>query len=167
MMKRNVAGVRAMRFIAILFAMSAAAAAHAGQVGHAAAPDTVSEALRVRIDGKPVLGEADLQEKRFGSTADAMAEFRKNVVPLRRNSSVQLAVEVVRQNGRTMDVTTHPATTYQALSPARLSVSADGRVTAAPSPDAPAGLSGDVAVLILYEHGTQQAWNKVFFDIIP
>lgn len=167
MMNRSDSNVRTMRFIAILFALATAALPHAGQTAHAGTADTVSEALRVRVEGKPVLGEADLQEKKFGSTADAMAEFRKNITPLRRNDSVQLTVETVMPNGRTMDVTNHPATTYQVLSPARLSVSPDGRVTAAPSPGAPAGFSGDVAVLILHVHGGQQAWNKVFFDIVP
>lgn len=136
-----------------------------------AAPDepagAINETLRIRINGKAVLGEADLQNRKFADANAAMAEFRKNIVTLQRHASVQLMVEAVDVRGRASNVTTHPATTYQSLSPARLSVSSDGQVTASPGPDAPAVLSGDLAVLIVFDHQAQQGWNKIFFNIVP
>ncbi|HEY0845872.1 MAG TPA: hypothetical protein VGE12_10930 [Noviherbaspirillum sp.] len=127
--------------------------------------EPVSEALHVRAGGRSVLGEADLQHRKFIDDAAAMAEFRKNIITLPRNGQVQLTVEAIDVRGRAVNVTTHPATTYQSLAPFRLSVSRDGRVTAAPSPDSPAGLGGDLAVLIIFDNERQQAWNKVFFNI--
>lgn len=153
-------------FLRVAFAFLALfpAVALAGQEETAGA---INEALRIRVNGKTVLGEADLQQKKFADEAAAMAEFRKNIVSVQRNASVQLAVETIDARGRSSNVTANPATTYQSLAPSRLTVSAGGLVTAAPAPDAPMGLGGDLAVLVLFENQGQQAWNKVFFNILP
>lgn len=127
----------------------------------------IHEVLRMRVNSKPVLGEADLQGRKFADDAAAMAEFKKNIVPMRQNASVQLTVEAVETRGRAVNVTTHPATVYQSLAPSRLSVSQDGLVTAAPTADAPTAFGGDLAVLVVYENKSQQGWNKVFFSIQP
>lgn len=148
--------------MAMLFACIAGAV-HAEP---ARATEPVSEALRVRAGDRIVLGEADLQHRKFADDAAAMTEFRKNIITLPRNGQVQLTVEAIDTRGRAVNVTTHPATTYQSLAPYRLSVSRNGLVTAAPSPDSPAGLGGDLAVLIIFDDERQQAWNKVFFNVV-
>lgn len=135
--------------------------------GLATSAETINEALRIRVDGRHVLGEADLQARKFTETASAMAEFRKNIVSIHRNASVRLTVETINSHGHATVVTTNAATSYHSLSPSRLSVSADGTVTAAPSVDSQSGSSGDVAVLVVFEKGAQQAWNKVFFNVVP
>jgi hypothetical protein len=147
--------------VATAFFAFAAAAAQEDPSG------AINEALRIRINGKQILGEADLQNRKFTDTNAAMAEFRKNIVLIQRHASVQLMVEAIDTRGRATNVTAHQATRYQSLAPARLSVSSEGLVTAAPSPDAPAGLSGDLAVLVVFDHRAQQGWNKVFFNIAP
>lgn len=151
-------------FLQGLIAISATIAALAPASGFA---DTLGEALRIHVNGKVVLGEADLQNRQFADPAAGMAAFKKNIVTLRRNESTRLKVETVDAQGRTSDVTAQAATTYQSLAPSRLSVSADGVVTAAPTPGAPLGISGDLAVLVVFANGGQEAWNKVFFNIVP
>lgn len=137
-------------------------------LAHAAtAAETINEALRIHVEGRRVLGEADLQAASFTDNAAAMAEFRKNIVAIHRNASVRLTVETIGAQGKATVVTQHPATRYHSLSPSHLSVTDNGVVTAAPSPDSPSGSSGDVAVLVLFEKGAQQAWNKVFFNVAP
>lgn len=145
----------------IASALSQAAAAQEGPAG------TIHEALRIRVNGKAVLGEADLQNMNFSDSAAAMAAFRKNIVTLQREASVQLTVEAIDAQGRATNVTTNPAITYQSLAPARLSVSPAGVVTAAPSPDARQGIGGDLAIEVVFERESQQAWNKIFFNIVP
>lgn len=150
----------------LLLTLIAACAPHLLSAPVAAA-ETVNEALRIHVEGRHVLGEADLQAKKFSDSASAMAEFRKNIVSIHRDASVRLTVEIISPHGRATVVTDNAATTFHSLSPSRLSVSADGVVTASPATDAPLGGSGDVAVLIVFDRGAQQAWNKVFFNVIP
>lgn len=155
---------KAMSFMLGALAIIGACGAFAAEDGPAG---PIHEALRVRVNSKPVLGEADLQGRRFPDDAAAMAEFRKNIVPIRQNASVQLSVEAVEMRGRAVNVTTHPSTVYQSLAPSRLSVSHDGLVTTAPTADARAAVGGDLAVLVVYENKSQQGWNKIFFSIQP
>lgn len=150
-----------------LFALCMLAAPLARAQPDDAGTTTANVVLRVRVQGKVVLGEADLQQRTFGSEAAAMAEFRRNVVPIQHHASVQLGAEVRDARGRITDVTRHGATTYQSLAPSRLSVSSTGLVTAAPSADAPPALGGDLAVLVIHDHPRRPAWNKVFFNIVP
>lgn len=126
----------------------------------------VSRKLTI-VCGLGVLGEADLQQKTFADAAVGMAEFKRNIIPIRHLASLQLTVEVINARGHSIDVTRHRATTYQALAPSRLSVSATGLVTAAPSADMPPAFGGDLAVLVIHDHPTQPAWNKLFFSIVP
>ncbi|OWW20308.1 hypothetical protein [Noviherbaspirillum denitrificans] len=133
----------------------------------AMAGEQASEILRVRVQNRIVLGEAELQNRRFADNEAAMAEFRRNVVTLPRNSSVQLTVELLERGGRYVDVTSHAATEYQSLSPAKLSVSSDGRVTAAPQSESLMGAGGDVAIVVVHDKPAQSAWNKIFFRVLP
>lgn len=151
----------------LIQATAALCVAAALMPARAVSAQTLSEVLRIQVNGKPVLGEADLQNRKFADPAQGMAEFKKNIVTLRRNASVQLKVEVIDVQGRATDVTANPATSYQSLAPSRLSVSTDGLVTAAPTPGAPPGISGDLAVLVVHEQRGQEAWNKMFFNIVP
>lgn len=148
-------------------ALVAACALSAIFVGSANAAETINEVLRIQVEGKHVLGEADLEARKFSDSAAAMAAFKKNIVSIRRDASVRLTVEAINAQGQATVVTNNPATNYQSLSPSRLSVSAEGVVTASPAAGAPYGISGDLAVLIVFERGGQQAWNKVFFNIVP
>lgn len=150
-----------------LFAFIAGCASGLAFIGYANAGEAINEALRIQVEGKYVLGEADLQSRNFADSASAMAAFKKNIVSIRRNATVKLTVETINPQGQVAVVTNNPATSYYSLSPSRLSVSTDGVVSAAPSVDAQAGSSGDVAVLVVFERGAQQAWNKVFFNVIP
>lgn len=152
-------------FLQGVIALSATIAALAPAEGFAQQP--LQEALRIQVNGKVVQGEADLQNRKFSDPAAGMAEFKKNIVTLRRNASTQLKVETIDAQGRTSDVTAQAATMYQSLAPSRLSVSADGLVIAAPSAGAPLGISGDLAVLVVFQSGGQEAWNKIFFNIVP
>lgn len=133
----------------------------------AMANEQVSEILRVRVQNRIVLGEADLQNRRFADNEAAMAEFRRNVVSLPRNTSVQLTVELLERGGRYVDVTSHAATEYQSLSPAKLSVSSEGLVTAAPQSESLTGAGGDVAIVVVHDKPAQSAWNKIFFRVLP
>lgn len=151
----------------LLVTFIAACAPHLLGASAASAAEPVNEALRIHVEGRHVLGEADLQARKYSDTASAMAEFRKNIVSIHRDASVRLTVETISPQGRATVVTDNAATTFHSLSPSRLSVSVDGVVTASPATDAPLGGSGDVAVLIVFEKGAQQAWNKVFFKVIP
>lgn len=161
MMRMNRIFLPALFALLIASILPQAVAADDGPAG------TIQEALRIRINGKAVLGEADLQRMNFPDSAAAMAAFRKNIASLQREASVQLTVEAIDAQGRATNVTAHPATTYQSLAPGRLSVSPAGLVTAAPSPDAPQGIGGDLAIEVAFERGAQQAWNKIFFSIAP
>lgn len=151
----------------VLYALCILAAPLARAQPDDAGTTTANEILRVRVQGKVVLGEADLQQRKFASEAAAMAAFRRNVVPIQQHASLQLEAEVSDARGRSIDVTKHRATTYQSLAPSRLSVSSTGLVTAAPSADAPPALGGDLAVLVIHDHSRRPAWNKVFFQIVP
>lgn len=161
-MKRNQTLMRR-----VIGALVAGFASSAILIGDANAAEAINEVLRIQVEGKHVLGEADLEARKFADSAAAMAAFKKNIVSIRRNASVQLTVEAINAQGHATVVTSNPATSYQSLSPSRLSVSADGVVTAAPAAGAPFGISGDLAVLVVFERGGQQAWNKVFFNIMP
>jgi hypothetical protein len=129
-------------------------------------PASGADALRVYVDGKRILGEADLMNKKFANDAESMATFKRNIISIRRNASVALLVEKVNRNGQVIDVTKDARTRYQSLAPFRLSVSSDGIITAAPTPEAPFMLGGDLAILIQYE-GQGAAWNKVFVAVAP
>lgn len=151
----------------LLLAFIAACAPHLLCPPVAHAGETIHDVLRIHVDGRHVLGEADLQAKKFTDSSVAMAEFRKNIVSIRRDAAVRLTVETIDSHGHATVVTRNAATRYYSLSPSQLSVSPDGVVTAAPSADAQSGGSGDVAVLVVFEKGAQEAWNKVFFNVIP
>lgn len=150
-----------------MLVLIAACASSLAFTEYVCAAEAINEALRIRVDGKHVLGEADLQARKFADSAAAMAEFKKNIVSIRRNATVRLSVETINAQGQATVVTNNVATSYQSLSPSRLSVSADGLVTAAPSVEWQSGVGGDVAVLVVFDRGAQQAWNKVFFNVIP
>ncbi|WP_460841373.1 hypothetical protein [Noviherbaspirillum agri] len=138
-----------------------------GSAFDARGAELLKEVLQIRVDGKPILGEADLQGRDFPNADAAMAAFRKNIVPIRRNSTIQLTVASVDAQGHAVDVTNDGATSYHSLAPSRLSVSSDGMVTAAAPADAQWGGSGDVAVLVVHETQVALAWNKVFFNVLP
>lgn len=150
-----------------LFAFIAVCASSLVCTGYANAAEVINDALRIYVDGKRILGEADLQARKFADSAAAMAAFKKNIVSIRRNATVRLTVETINAQGQATAVTNNPATSYHSLSPSSLSVSSDGVVTAAPSIGSQSGGSGDIAVLVVFERGTEQAWNKVFFNLIP
>lgn len=161
MKKKEKSGHRA------LLVFIAACASSLAFTAYVNAAETINEALRIRVDGKHVLGEADLQARKFANSDAAMAEFKKNIVSIRRNATVRLTVETINSQGQATVVTNKVATSYHSLSPSRLSVSNEGVVTAAPSVDWQSGGGGDVAVLVVFERGAQQAWNKIFFNVIP
>lgn len=155
------ASIRGLGILCLLVAFTATAK----QDDATSAP--ASEVLQIRVEGKRVLGEANLERMQFTDTAAGMEEFKRNVITVKRKASIQLTVEAVDARGRITDVTRHRATSYQSLAPSRLSVTATGLVTAAPSSDAQSGLSGDVAVLVIHDDPKRSAWNKVFFNIAP
>lgn len=158
---------RKLAIFAVLYALCLLVPPHVRAQPDEVGITTSNEVLRMRVQGKVVLGEADLQQRKFVSEAAAMAEFRRNVVPIQHHASLQLGVEVSDARGRSIDVARHGATRYQSLAPSRLSVSSTGLVTAAPSADAPPALGGDLAVLVIHDHSRRPAWNKVFFQIVP
>lgn len=158
---KKFAAIHGLGTLCLLLAVTATA--QQGDIKRAPA----DEALRVRVQAKRVLGEADLAQMKFADAAAGMEQFKRNLIVIRRNASVQLTVEAIDTSGRVIDVTRHRATSYQSLAPSQLSVSSTGFVTAAPSEDAQPTLSGDVAVAVIYDDPRQPAWNKLFFNIIP
>jgi hypothetical protein len=150
-----------------LFVLAGVAAAQDAATGSG-----INDALRIRINGMRVLGEADLKRLNFTDEAAGMVEFRKNIVPIKPNQSVRLTVETIDRRGNATAVTAHPLTQYQSLSPWRLTVSPQGVITVTPREESPAKLGrpdtvGDAGILIVFDDPRQPAWNKVFFNILP
>lgn len=150
--------------IALCISISCVQSVAAQQGGTA---ERIADVLRIHVGGKRILGEADLMHMKFANESAGMAEFKRNIVPIQRQASVQLVVQVVGRNGQVIDVTKDDKTTYQSLAPSYLSVSSEGVVTAAPTPGAPLMVGGDLAILVNYEGENQSAWNKVFMTVIP
>lgn len=161
----NMSALRGVVCMACLLAMSLAPAMPAC----GAERQPADAALRIRIGGRVVFGEADLRRMTFSSDAAAVAAFRGNVVPLKRGEAVQLQVEVVDAHGGVTEVTKSTSVEYQSLAPWKLTVSREGMVTMTPgealSPLNPGRSEvGDTAVLIGYANGESAAWNKIFFS---
>lgn len=124
------------------------------------AGSTPNSTLRITIEGKRVLGEADLQRMKFASFEVGQRTFEKNVVRIRPKETVQLKIELIQGRNVAKDVTQDVSTAYESLSPWKLSVSPSGLVSRLAE-----GLqsnAGDTSIFITYNTPTSQGWNKVF-----
>ena len=116
--------------------------------------------LRITIEGKRVLGEADLQSMKFANVEVGQRTFEKNVVRIGPKEAVQLKVELIQGRNAAKDITQDVSTAYESLSPWKLSVSPSGLVSRLD--EGWQSKAGDTSIYITYNTPTSQGWNKVF-----
>ncbi len=121
---------------------------------------TPNSTLRITIEGKRILGEADLHSMKFSNFEVGQKIFEKNIVRIGPKETIQLKIELIQGRNVAKDITQDVSTTYESLSPWKLSVSPSGLVSSLDE-----GLqskAGDTSIFITYNTPTSQGWNKVF-----